>query len=242
MIPIIKLLNDIDMKLNRNSNLRGQYIPNDTKIEVLNIAQTKLVLKKLDTNNNYQLGFDAFTKRYQDLQILVVPNEEVGLTKVPGDLLHSYKVPLSSLQYRMIVPIQSYCIANKGNCKQHILDVIEIVKHEDVRVKLNSPHYTPYFQYQETIGSISADTLYVYGDDEDTFNITNLFLSYLRYPVNMDIAGYIHLDNTASTTVDCELEAYLENELIELAVEEIADATGNQEQSQSSRMRTKEAE
>jgi len=242
MIPVINLLNDIDMKLNRNSNLRGQYIPNETKIEVLNITQTKLVLKKLDTNNNYQLGFDAFTKRYQDLQILVVPNEEVGLTKVSGDLLNSYKVSLSSLQNKMIVPIQSYCIANKGNCKQQILDVIEIVKHEDIRVKLTSPHYEPNFQYQETIGSISADTLYVYSDEEDSFTITNLFLSYLRYPIPMDIAGYIHLDNTPSTTVNCELEAYLENELVELAVEELADATGNQEQSQSSRIRTKEAE
>jgi hypothetical protein len=84
--------------------------------------------------------------------------------------------------------------------------------------------------------------MYVYGDEENSFTITNLFISYLRYPVPMDIAGYTHLDNTASTTVDCELEAYLENELVELAVEEIADATGNQEQSQSSRVRTKEAE
>ena len=242
MIPVINLLNDIDMKLNRNSNLRGQYIPNETKIEVLNIAQTKLVLKKLDTNNNYQLGLDTFTKRYQDLQILIVPSEEVGLTKVPGDLLNSYKVSLSSLTHKMIIPVQSYCIANKGNCKKQILDVIEIVKHEDIKVKLNSPHYSPNFQYQETIGSISSDTLYVYGDEDNTFTITNLFLSYLRYPVAMDVAGYIHLDNTASTTVDCELEAYLENELVELAVEEIADATGNQEQSQSSRVRTKEAE
>lgn len=242
MIPIINLLNDIDVKINRLSNLRGQYIPNETKIEVLNIAQTKLVLKKLNTNNNYQLGFDTFTKRYQDLQMLVVPNEEVGLTKVPGDLLNSYKVSLSSLAYKMIIPIQSYCIANRGNCKQHILDVIEIVKHEDIRVKLSSPHYEPNFQYQEIIGSISADTMYVYGDEENSFTITNLFISYLRYPVLMDIAGYTHLDNTASTTVDCELEAYLENELVELAVEEIADATGNQEQSQSSRLRTKEAE
>ena len=82
MIPIINLLNDIDVKINRLSNLRGQYIPNETKIEVLNIAQTKLLLKKLNTNNNYQLGFDTFTKRYKDLQMLVVPNEEVGCTGI----------------------------------------------------------------------------------------------------------------------------------------------------------------
>jgi len=242
MISTQKLLFDIDQKVNRLANLRGQYIPDETKIEVLNIAQTKLILKKLGLNNNYQMGFDAFTKRYQDLQVLMVNSEELGLTKVPGDILNSYKVPLSSLNHRMIVPVQSYVIANKGNCKKQVLDVIEVVKHEDIKMKLNSPHYSPSFNYQETLASISGDILYVYGDQEDTFTITNLFLSYLRYPVEIDIVGYIHLDNTPSATVDCELENYLENELVELAVEEIADATGNNEQSQSSRVRTKEAE
>lgn len=242
MIPVEKLLFDIDQKVNRLANLRGQYIPDETKIEVLNIAQTKLVLKKLGLNNNYQLGMDSFTKRYQDLQGFMIPYEKLTVTKTVDDLNNSYHVAMAALSKNMIVPIEAYITADKGNCKGHQLDVINIVKHNNLRLFLNSPHSSPNFRYQETLASISSGLIYVYSDSDNSFTINNLYLSYLRYPVDMDIAGYVHLDNTISATVDCELEAYLENELVELAVEEIADATANNELSQTSRTRTKEAE
>ena len=242
MIPIEKLLFDIDQKLNRNANLKGQYIPDETKIQVLNIAQDKLVLKKVGINNNYQLGVDSFTKRYQDLQVLMVQPEKQAVTKVTGDLLNSYSMPIASLTNKMVIPMQAYVTATKGKCIDSILDITVFVRHEDIKQYLNSPYYTPKFEYQETIGVISGGLIYVYGDSDNTFTIDNLYLSYLRYPVQMDIAGYIHLDGTSSATVDCELEEYLENELTELAVEELADSTGNNEQSQLSRTRTKEAE
>lgn len=245
MIPVLNLLMDLDTKLNRLANLRGQFIPNETKIDLLNKAQIKLVLKKLGINNNYQLGMDSFTKRYQDLQILQVPYEKMTLTATTSGPT-GWQCPISGLSNQMIVPVDAYITATRGNCKDRILDVIEIVKHADVRFKLISPHYKPSFKYQETLASISSDTIYVYGEDSvkatDKFTATGLYLSYLRYPVNVGLAGIINLDGSVQTTVNCELEAYLEDELAELAVEEIADATANQEVSQLSRVREKEDE
>lgn len=242
MIPIQELLFTIDTKVNSLANLKGQYIPDETKIEVLNLVQNKLVLKKLDPNNNYQLGMGAFNKRYQDLQILQVPYEKLTMTKTAGDLLNSYSVPVTSLAEDMIVPVNAYVTADKGNCKDRILDIIEIVKQGDLRIKLISPHTAPSFLYQETLCMISSDIFYVYGDSIDSFTIKNLYMSYLRYPVPMDVVGYIHLDGTSSANVNCELDYYLLNELVDLAVEEIADATKDQSQSQLSRVRTKENE
>lgn len=242
MIPIQELLFTIDTKVNSLANLKGQYIPDETKIEVLNRSQIKLVLKKLDPNNNYQLGMGAFNKRYQDLQILQVPYEKLTMTKVTGDVLNSYSASITSLSESMIVPVNAYVLADKGNCKGRILDVIEIVKQGDLRLKLISPHTSPNFVYQETLCMISSDIFYVYGDSSNSFTIKELYMSYLRYPVNMNVVGYTHLDNSASTNVNCELDGYLMNELVDLVVEEIADATGNQNQSQLSRARTKENE
>lgn len=242
MIPIQELLFSIDTKANSLSNLKGKYIPDETKIEVLNLVQIKLVLKKLDPNNTLGLGMGAFNKRYQDLQILQVPYEKVSLTKVANDLLNSYSVSINSLSKPIIVPVNAYVTADKGNCKDRILDVIDIVKQGDLRLKIVSPHFSPNFNYQETLGMISSDIFYVYGDSSNSFTIKDLYLSYLRYPVNMDVTGYIHLDGTASTNVNCELDGYLMNELVDLAIEEIADATANQGQSQLSRIRTKENE
>jgi hypothetical protein len=242
MIPVQDLLFNFDTKANRLSNLRGQFIPNETKIDLLNRAQIKLVLRKIDPNNVYQLGMDAFAKRYEDLQNLQVNYEKLSLTATPGDLLHSYSIPFTSMSYKMLIPINAYVLATKGNCKNRMLDVINFMKHADIRMLLKSPHYQPSFKYQETLGDISANTIAIYSDPENTFTITDLFISYLRYPKKVDITGYIHLDGTPSTTEDCELESYLQDELLDIAITEYADATANQELSQYSRLRTKENE
>lgn len=242
MIPVKDLLFNFDTKANRLSNLRGQFVPNETKIDLLNRAQIKLVLRKINLNNVYQLGMDAFSKRYEDIQNLQVKYEKLLVTKDTSDLLNSYKVSFAAMKYNMIVPITAYVLATKGNCKDRILDVIDFMKHSDTRMLLKSPHYQPSFKYQEVLGDIGADTISVYSDSENTFEITNLFISYLRYPKNIDVAGYIHLDGIPSTDEDCELESYLQDELLDIAVAEYADATANQELSQYSRLRTKENE
>jgi hypothetical protein len=190
----------------------------------------------------YQLGLDAFAKRYEDLQKLQVSYEKLSLTEAPGDLLHSYSVPFTSMVNDMIIPINAYVLATKGNCKNRMLDVINFMKHSDIRILLKSPHYQPSFKYQETLGDISASTISVYSDSQNTFTITDLFISYLRYPKKIDVAGYVHLNGTPSTTEDCELESYLQDELLDIAISEYADATANQELSQYSRLRAKENE
>jgi len=50
----------------------------------------------------------------------------------------------------------------------------------------------------------------------------------MRYPEYIDKTGYIKFDGTPSTNVDCELETYLEDELLDLTVENLAMYTENQ--------------
>lgn len=228
MIPVSELLMEIDNKLNSNSNLTNQFIPNETKIDALNNAQNKLVIKKLGLNNDYQLGLDAFKKRYEDLQILIVPYEQLPVTFL-ADQFNSYTSDILTLKKDFFVPIDIYVLATKGDCKNRILNIINIVRHGDLQMKLNSPHFTPNFRYQESLATISGNNIYTYSDKNNTFTIDNLFITYLRYPVKIDIVGYTHLDETISTNVNCELDAYLFNELIDLTVEELSMNTHNQE-------------
>lgn len=242
MIPVTNLLFNFDTKANRLSNLRGQFIPVETKIVLINRAQIKLVLRKIGSNNLYQLGLDASTKRYEDLQNLQVTDEQLNLVVIPDDVLNGYNVPYSALSHKLLIPISGYVLADRGNCKNRILDVIDFMKHADRRMLLKSPHYKPNFNYQETLADISGNEITVYSDPENSFKPKTLYLSYLRYPVEVDYAGYTHLNGTPSTTVDCELEDYLMDELLDIAISEYADATANQELSQTSRVRAKENE
>lgn len=228
MIPVLGLLMEVDNKLNSNSNLTNQFIPNETKIDALNNAQNKLLLKKIGLNNNYQLGLDAFKKRYEDLQVLIVPYEKLSVTAV-GDQFNSYSSSVLNLVNKFFVPIDLYVLATKDNCKNRILNIINIVRHGDLQMKLNSPHFTPNFRYQESLATISGNNIYTYSDKYNTFTINSLYITYLRYPVSIDIVGYTHLDGTPSTTVNCELDPYLFNELVDLTVEELSMNTHNQE-------------
>jgi hypothetical protein len=50
----------------------------------------------------------------------------------------------------------------------------------------------------------------------------------MRYPVYIDKVGYINFDGTASVNRNCELELYLEDELVDLTVQNLAMYTENQ--------------
>lgn len=246
MIPIDNLIVGLTDRVNKNSNLEHQFIPDEVAISVLNRAQDKLVIKKIGLNNDYHLGLDSFKKRYEDLQVLIAPGntpyEQINATVVVNDPFNSYVVNTTNLKNDMFIPINMYVLANRNGCKGRILNVIDLVRHGDIQLKLNSPHYTPNFDYQETIASMSGNNIFIYPDKINSFVITDLYITYLRYPIKMDVEGYVHIDGSLSILSNCELDAYLENELLDLAVEEYAMNTGNTELVQNTLKRIQEDE
>jgi hypothetical protein len=56
----------------------------------------------------------------------------------------------------------------------------------------------------------------------------------MRYPQYIDKVGYVRFDGTNSIDSPCELETYLEDELLDLTVQNLAMYTENQSAVQSS--------
>ena len=50
---------------------------------------------------------------------------------------------------------------------------------------------------------------------------------YIRYPAYIDKVGYIKFDGSDSTNVDCELNNYLEDELLNLTIRQLGMDTEN---------------
>lgn len=223
MIKVDELLYNIDFKLNKLSGQVHQFIPVENKIIALNEAMIKLIKKKVNVNNLYRLGFDAFKSRYQDLQNLVVDYESISAKKTNSPL-RTYEFNVSDLKHPYYLPVDLYLLANKGNCKGHVVYIPRITRHGDVTTLLTNPHYKPSFSYQEGLCSISGNNVILYTDD---FEVEKVMFSYIRYPKKIDKSGYIHLDGTPSVDSDCELPEYLRDELLELAVTELAYNTDN---------------
>lgn len=235
MIPVDSLLYKIDQKLNKLSTNEHQQIQLEDKILALNEAQIKLIKQKVDGFSTVSgLGLDAFKKRYEDLQSLVVTYIHQPLTPTLLNAeLGQWVVKLHDLNPKYMFYIDSYILADKGRCKDRKVWINrDLAKHGDLQFILNNDHYRPSFEYQESFNFLSSDEMSVFTDG--TFTPTKVFISYLRYPNYIDKEGYIRFDGTPSTNEDCELELYLEDELLDLTVQNLAMYTENQSAVQSS--------
>lgn len=238
MIPVDSLLYKIDLKLNKLSTLKHQYIPVENKILALNEAQITLLKQKVDGISIVsRSGLDSFMKRYEDIQNLILnyDHQPLSLTDKKNQL-HEWGADITTLTPTYLFYIDSYFLATKGRCKNRVIWVNrDLVKHGNIRMFLNNEHYKPSFEYQETLGSVSDNTVTVFTDG--TFTPSKLYIMYIRFPRLVDKAGYVKLDDTESTDIDCELNAMLEDDLVDLTVERLAMYTENESAAKNAQFR-----
>ena len=235
MIPVDSLLYKIDQKLNKLSTNEHQEIPVEDKILALNEAQIKLIKQKVDGFSTVSgLGLDAFKKRYEDLQSLVETYNHQPLTlALKNAELNQWFANVHLLTPQYMFYIDSYILADKGRCIDRKVWINrDLAKHGDLQFCLNNTHYRPSFEYQETFNFISSDEISIFTDG--TFTPKDIYISYMRYPQYINKTGYIMLDGLPSFDQDCELELYLEDELLDLTVQNLAMYTENQSAVQSS--------
>jgi hypothetical protein len=235
MIPVDSLLYKIDQKLNKLSTNEHQQIQLEDKILALNEAQIKLIKQKVDGFSVVSgMGLDSFKKRYEDLQKLVINYSENGLNlELKNPTINQWYTKLDQITPKYMFYIDSYILADKGECKNRVIWINrDLAKHGDLSLLLNNTHYKPSFEYQETFNFLSSDEISIFTDG--TFTPSKIYISYMRYPIYIDKTGYVKFDGTVSTDVDCELEAYLEDELVDLTVQNLAMYTENQSAVQSS--------
>ena len=238
MIPVDSLLYKIDQKLNKLSTNIHQQINLEDKILALNEAQIKLIKQKVDGFSVVSgMGLDAFKKRYEDLQSLVITynHQPLDLT-LKNEELNQWFANLHLLVPKYMFYIDSYILADKGVCKDRKIWINrDLAKHGDLQFILNNTHYRPSFEYQETFNFLSTDEISIFTDG--TFTPSKVYMSYMRYPVYINKQGYIMLDGEPSFDQDCELELYLEDELLDLTVQNLAMYTENAAAVQSAQFR-----
>ena len=238
MIPVDSLLYKIDQKLNKLSTNIHQQINLEDKILALNEAQIKLIKQKVDGFSVVSgMGLDAFKKRYEDLQSLVITyNHQPLELRLKNAELNQWFANLHALEPKYMFYIDAYVLADKGVCKDRKIWINrDLAKHGDLQFILNNDHYKPSFEYQETFNFLSTDEISIFTDG--TFTPSKIYMSYMRYPVYINKSGYVMLDGEPSYDQDCELELYLEDELLDLTVQNLAMYTENQSAVQSATYR-----
>jgi hypothetical protein len=238
MIQVDSLLYKVDQRLNKLSTNEHQEIPLEDKILALNEAQIKLIKQKIDgISTASQLGQDSFKKRYEDLQSLILNynHQPLNLT-LKNPELNQWCTYVEDLTPKYMFYVDSYILADKGRCKNRKIWINrELAKHGDLQFLLNNDHYKPSFEYQETFNSISSNEISYFTDG--TFTPKQVYIMYMRYPKYINKEGYIMLDGNPSFNQDCELGLYLEDELLDLTVQNLAMYTENSAAVQSAQFR-----
>lgn len=239
MISVDSLLYKIDQRLNKLASNEHQEIQLEDKILALNEAQLKLIKQKFTgISTPSKMGFGAFKKRYQDIENLLVDFNENSLSLIEEDKnINQWSSKLSKLNPKFMLYADAYVIADKGKCKDRIIWINkDLVKHGNIQFLLNNEDYKPSFEYQETFNTITGGDISIYTDG--TFTPKKLKVLYVRYPEKIDKEGYVDFDGEDSINQDCELVDYLEDELLDLTIANLADYTENMSAGQTARMRS----
>lgn len=163
--------------------------------------------------NWYEDNFKNVSSKFKtsDVQKLVERDLNLTLIREHEDYVN-FKLPENYLDY-----ISSYSKCTKGNCSDRRIRNYQIqLPNRELFYRDNFNN--PSFEYSETFITVSSDGLQVYKTD---FDVNKVYLTYYRYPINIDIEGYIKIDQTPSTTINPELTDDFVNEIIDRCVADV---------------------
>jgi hypothetical protein len=108
------------------------------------------------------------------------------------------------------------CVAKRGNCKRTLFT--REVKNQNKQVLRYVSNQKPNFDYEWTFCSVQGENIRIYRTD---FDILQADIEYYSVIPDIDIAGYIKIDGTSSTSIPLDIIAdqYID-QIINLTAEE----------------------
>jgi hypothetical protein len=223
MIPVEDLVYEFKLMINKVNRQDNVDIPVEDIILYLNRAQMSWIKTRINPNNIYKTGYESIRKRIDDLQVLKVTGASLKPVKT-NDLFHvGYECPLEDVADYMFY-VSSNCVGKKQECSKNIS--IDLVRQGDLDTMYLDANFSPSFEWRSTLATIGDNKLFVYTAGE--FIVQKVFLTYLRYPKNIDMDGYSKLDGTDSVNQNCELPEYAKGDIVDLAVKFAAQSNDNQ--------------
>ena len=225
MIPVEELIYEFKLNLNKMDRQDNVQVPLEDILVFLNQAQLSWVKSKVGENNIFRDGYEGTRKRIDDLQVLKVNDASLLLQKTTDVLYKGYKADLKTIPDYMMY-IMSHVGARKEDCKAGL--TVDLIRQNDLSTLYFDANFSPSYEWRTTLATIGQDNIIVYTDD--TFEIENLYLTYLRYPMPVDSEGYIKIDGLDSSKQDCELPYYAKSDILNLATKFAAQSVDNQAQ------------
>lgn len=168
-------------------------------VQLFNSEQNRLVKYYLERKDD-----DAI----RDVQRLLVYNKKMKKKNSfnnPESFL--FELPEDFFEF-----VNVSAIFGSGGCSAKDFHLWE-AKQENVNELTSDENNKPSYDYRETFYTVGQDGVNIYTDG---FDVKSATLTYYRYPVQVDISGYLHSDGTQSSDVDPEFDDKIVNIILNM--------------------------
>jgi len=177
-------------------------------VEAYNKAQINIINYFTGQRNQHQQGSEATFEVINKISNLINKQpKELSLSK-GKDFYFSEDFPEDYFKY-----VSSYSYGFTDQCGEK--KIFHIPSEEaNIHLISRNDNQNASFAWGEAPFTISGNSLKIHTNNK--FELKKAFLTYYRYPVDIDISGYIKSDGTASTTVNPEMP----KQIVELTIDE----------------------
>lgn len=206
----------IDLGMDRFGTLSKENLSKKEKDWLLNEAQMIFLKRRTHSRNNRMEGFEASSKRIDDLSTLVIKNNlQPGLSPTLDSGV--YMVDLADLEYTYYQLLDVYAsVVVSTDCTKTV--PLRFVQHDDIRTVLRDPFYNgsldsiPYNMGRSLSGDSSA--LFIYPNQ---LVISKVFPEYIKYPQRVNYGGYVYLDGNTYPETTLEFPEHTHLEIVDIA-------------------------
>lgn len=188
--------------LNRNAKFENVKVPIGNFVSLYNREKDRWLSAKIDLLNS--------TDDIIDLQSQYV-NKHLLKQISKGSNYYEYQLPEDFFNFT-----SSFSEASLGVCEGVVYNYT--FKNKDKNNFLGDYIKEPSFEYEESLCNISEDKLIVYYKD---YEIKQSYLSYYKRIEDIDIEGYVKINQELSIDKDQELDSFYQNQILDLVVTEV---------------------
>ena len=181
--------------VNRNLTNDNANVDKSRFIILYNNIQNRFIEWTLEKRNEDDL---------RDVQKLLTLDKKLNFDSLTLNH-YDFKLPTDYFDHSAI-----QVFGSKGNCKKIKIETTEL-KNDNSEEYLADSSNIPSFEFRDTFYTINANKIAVYVDD---FKIDEVYLSYYRNPVQVDISGYIDIDGNPSSNINPEFTDRIVNRIL----------------------------
>ena len=196
-----ELYYEIHLLINKNNSQQNINIEKPHFVQLFNRECGNWLYEVLNNKNK--------DDSINDIQELLISDIELQILEEKENY-NTYTLPIDFFNY-----LESNIIATKKDCSKKIFAYN--IHPKEVNVYLQDEFSKPSFEWEETISTISNNSLLIYKD----FSIDKCFLSYYKEVDAIELEGYIKLNGEYSKDINSNLSNVFKRQILDRVAKEL---------------------